>query len=164
MFRNSNFYHFMFKCWILLKPVPVRAWTVVCTWQYRSWTGPIKPNLLHFQFCRIRLSLGILIFDHLFLNAIGSNPVGACDSYVRGSHPDRLRNADDSTAHAWNYARGEGVATNVLHSSDNKDGKSPYDVFCVFMYSPPNYHILIHRHINIYQEICFNETIHHKVQ
>jgi hypothetical protein len=52
----------MFKCWILLKPV-LAAWTVVCTCQYRPWTGSIKLSLQHFQFCRFGLSLGIHIFS-----------------------------------------------------------------------------------------------------
>jgi hypothetical protein len=50
------------KCWILLKPV-LGAWTVVCTWQYRPWTGLVKPSLQHFQLFRVRLSLRILIFS-----------------------------------------------------------------------------------------------------
>jgi hypothetical protein len=50
MFLNAKCYHFMFKCWILLKAV-LGAWTVVCTLQYRTWTGLIKPSLQHFHFC-----------------------------------------------------------------------------------------------------------------
>jgi hypothetical protein len=39
---------------------------VVCIWQYRPWTGSIKPSLQHFQFCRVGLSLGILISLYFF--------------------------------------------------------------------------------------------------
>jgi hypothetical protein len=43
MFLNSKFYHFMFKCWILLSRCQ-GAWTVICTWKYRPLTGSsIKP-------------------------------------------------------------------------------------------------------------------------
>jgi hypothetical protein len=59
MFLNSKFYYFMFKWWILLKPV-LGAWRVTFTFQYRPWTGSIKPSLQHFQFCRVGLSLGSL--------------------------------------------------------------------------------------------------------
>jgi hypothetical protein len=41
------------------------AWTVTCTFQYRLWTGSIKPSLQHFQFCSVGLSLGILFFSTL---------------------------------------------------------------------------------------------------
>jgi hypothetical protein len=55
-------YHFMFKCGILLISV-LGEWTVVCVWQYRPWTGSIKPSMQHIQFCRVGLSLGIRIFS-----------------------------------------------------------------------------------------------------
>jgi hypothetical protein len=64
MFLNSKFYNFMFKCWVRLKPV-LGAWTVTCNFQYRPWTGSIKPSLQHFQFCRVELSLGILFLSIL---------------------------------------------------------------------------------------------------
>jgi hypothetical protein len=38
IFLNSKFYHFVFKCWILLKSV-LGAWAESCTWKYRPWTG-----------------------------------------------------------------------------------------------------------------------------
>jgi hypothetical protein len=42
------------------------TWTRTCTFQYRPWTGSIKPSLQHFKFCRVGLSLGILFFSILF--------------------------------------------------------------------------------------------------
>jgi hypothetical protein len=58
MFLNSKFYHFcLSRCY--------GAWTVVCTLQYRPWTGSIKPSLQHLQLCCVGLSLGILIFSIL---------------------------------------------------------------------------------------------------
>jgi hypothetical protein len=60
MFQNSKLYQFMLNVEFCLSRCQ-GAWTVVCTWQYRPWTGSIKPSLQHFQFCRVGLSLGILI-------------------------------------------------------------------------------------------------------
>jgi hypothetical protein len=34
-FLNSKFYHFMFKCWIMPKPMLGGVDSRVCTWKYR---------------------------------------------------------------------------------------------------------------------------------
>jgi hypothetical protein len=49
------------------------AWTVTCIFHYRSWTGSIKPSMQHFQFCRVRLSLGIL-----YVSILLSHPCYLC--------------------------------------------------------------------------------------
>jgi hypothetical protein len=51
---------------------------VVCTWQYRPWTGSIKPSLQHFQFCRVWLSLGILISLYFIATSALFVPCGCC--------------------------------------------------------------------------------------
>jgi hypothetical protein len=58
----SKLYQFMLNVEFCLSRCS-GAWTVVCTWQYRPWTGAIKPILQQFQFCRVGLSVGILIFS-----------------------------------------------------------------------------------------------------
>jgi hypothetical protein len=65
MFQNTKFYNFMFINVEFCLSRCLGAWTVVCTWQFRPWTGSIKLSLQHFQFWRIGLLLGILIFSIL---------------------------------------------------------------------------------------------------
>jgi hypothetical protein len=61
IFHNSKICDFMFKCWILLRPM-LGVRTVVCTWQFRTFTGSIKPSLQYFQCCCFGLTLVILMF------------------------------------------------------------------------------------------------------
>jgi hypothetical protein len=86
MFINSKFYHFMFKCWILLKPV-LRGVDGICTLQYRPWTGSIKPSLQHFQFCGVGLSLGVQ-----YLSTLWSHPCYFCRVAAVKSLPIHLIN------------------------------------------------------------------------
>jgi hypothetical protein len=44
----------------------LEAWSVTWTFQYRPWTGSIKPSQQYFQFCSVELSLGILFFSILW--------------------------------------------------------------------------------------------------
>jgi hypothetical protein len=60
IFLNSKFYHFMFKCWILLKPV-LGGMEVSCTFHYRPWTDLIKPTT--FSILSFWTFLGILYFS-----------------------------------------------------------------------------------------------------
>jgi hypothetical protein len=68
MFQNSKFYQFMLNVEFCLSRC-LGAWTVVCTVQYRPWTGSIKPSLQHFQFFRVGLSLRVLISIY-FMNEL----------------------------------------------------------------------------------------------
>jgi hypothetical protein len=107
MFQNSKFWHFMFKCLFLLRPV-LGVWTVICTWQYRPWTGSIKPSLHYFQFCRVGLSLGILICSILSphqrclcrVEAVKSRPVHSLRDVIFPILKDRS---------AWHYCCACGI-------------------------------------------------------
>jgi hypothetical protein len=63
------------------------AWTVVCTFKYRPWTGSIKPSLQQFNFGRVGLSLGIL-----YLSILWSHPCYLCRVAAVKSIPVHLIN------------------------------------------------------------------------
>jgi hypothetical protein len=49
-----------------MREMYLACWTIVCAWQCRPWTGPNKPSLQHFQFCRFGHFLEISNFTILF--------------------------------------------------------------------------------------------------
>jgi hypothetical protein len=75
VFQNSKLYQFIVNVEFCLSRCK-GTWTVVCTWQYRPWTGSMQ----HFQFYRVRLSLGILISLYFFATLALFVPYGGCKS------------------------------------------------------------------------------------
>jgi hypothetical protein len=71
-----------FQNFIMLKLVLV-AWTVTCTYHYVPLSSMIRlnqtePATFHFQFCRIGLSLRILIFLYFIATSALFVPCGGC--------------------------------------------------------------------------------------
>jgi hypothetical protein len=56
---------------------------VTCTFQYRPWTGSIKPSLQHFQFCCVGLPFRDSVFLYFIVTSVLFVPCGGCKRYTR---------------------------------------------------------------------------------